>query len=840
MSLWQDPLQSPQGIDYRNLKGYIYIDSEEGPKFFGQDRIGSLGDIENRGGRFLDCYESEPVIPIRLGNVPGIFYHGPRQKWVVWEGSSVSSTRVVDKETGEVKDTKNGPNTLGLRFDPTQLCVLNPDQLICSKVIVFEDGNACIPWPEEHIDLIDFKKIKHCTSEYSKNDGTVRGTIPLLGGIEYKYQITSNGIVFVDGTIQLWPFLPHWKSYWLRLSVQDKGLAVSKNWLMKPYKSTLEQNQRAAYLVSKPNFINRNTYVNKFESTQIISEWPDCIFLYKKNTSHVGGLLIVPGFVQENYLDGQNAGQTSRIALDFGTFRSVIAVCDPGIKKSFQFMLDNDVSKNNHSNFVNDAQIPGFASLTCIVASNGQKNMERWHIACPDYKASISNVNIQKNKEIKFLTTFSKIIFSADETEGSSSQNIPASDRIPFLDFTLPFDFEQEFESKSLSASKWNLFSRENAIKPFLKALFLMAMVEQQGQSPRESAIYNISYPLAFSNKQREFLIKVCYEAVQWVNQCLPEGVMLRGSNEGYPRAYSESQAIYKAAGANNNLKNKIIGVADIGGGTLDISVWKIEQGKDSGEPIIIDSVQIGAEYVYSRYLSLINDGGRLTKWKLIKEGYEKLAEPIENHDECKSNLIPTANQWLDAQIEYIARTFGCAIPKNNSDCEVVLVLAGGGWKVAELFRWNIKNLKEKIYQKLKKQLLDLGVQIQNFEILTDLYKNGFEKIAVAGGLLEIGSDQMAIDEIRSPNGLEEETEVGSPNVSWNTMIHEQDPWPGLKIVQDGDQVRPRLHFQNSIEKDILRRVEGKLRDEIKDQKRTKTALAALLEYYFSPREENQ
>jgi hypothetical protein len=838
MSLWQNPLQSPQGTDYRNLKGYIYIASEQTLQFFGQDRIGSLGDIENKGGVFLHCYESESTIPIRLGNVPGIFYHGPRQKWIVWEGSSVSSTRVVDKETGEVKDTKNGPNTLGLRFDPTQLCVLNPDQLICSKVIVFEDGNACIPWPEEYIDLIDFKKIKQCTSEYSKSDGSVRGVIPLLGDIEYKYQITSSGIVFVDGTVKLWPFLPHWKSYWLRLSVRENERAVSKNWVVKPYKSikNSEQNRHAGYLISKPKFINKNTYFNKFESTQVISEWPDCVFLYKKNTSHVGGLLIVPSLPQENYLEGQRSGQTSRIALDFGTFRSVIAVYDPGIKESFQFMLDNNATKGNDFNFINHAKVPGFASLDCIIASNGQKDIERWHISCPEYKATSSNIN---NKGIKFLTTFSKIMFTINETEDPSSQNILMSERIPFLDFTLPIHFDQESASQSQNASKWNLFSKDNAIIPFIKALFLMAMVEQQRQSPGENASYNISYPLAFSDKQREFLINVCYEAAQWVNQCLPEEVTLRGANNGYPMAYSESQAIYQAAGANNNLKNKIIGVADIGGGTLDISVWKIEKGKNSGEPIIIDSVQIGAEFVFAKYCSLfkVSDEKKL-RWSLINDGYEKLSEKDKNTPEYLQQFIPAVNQWFDAQIEYIARTFGCTIPKNNLNYEVVLVLAGGGWKIVELFEWNIKTLKEKIHQKLQKQLQKIDIKILNIEILTDLYKNGFEKIAVAGGLLEIGDNQMAINEIRSPNGLEEEAESGV--ISWSTMIHEQDPWPGLKIIQSNNQVRPDLHFISSIENDALRRVQGRLKNEIKDQKRTKTALATLLEQYFSLREENK
>jgi hypothetical protein len=833
MSLFKEPLIVPgQSVDYRYLKGFVNITVPDHQNY----GITTIKDLENAGATFLECHISSRNEKISLGNVDGIFYHHKRKKWIVFYGTSVSSTRQIDPRSGTVWDDGiERVQSLGLRFPLNHVDFLDPDKLSCARVpLFFGDGKytACWPWINDYVDLINLSKLE--TQEYKliydESKQEIRGILPLLGNIDYNFSIASNNIVKEQNPfLCIWPNLPDWKAYWVRSSFAMNDSTVPTNWDLTNYKRDEEN------LVTKtktPSHAKNFSFLNEFEQTSIVDDWPILVHFSKSSQKNVGGFIYVP----PPNKSGLTSTSNSTIGIDFGTFRTVVMVQNSNDVVKFEDILHKHYT-DTKSNQINSQQTIQFEPSVNKVLI-GDKFLDPEFIGYLNLPPTYYNSNLIQSRLKEGPSVF--LTQSLIGHQFSDYQNLDNQGDSPFVTYTLPFNMRTH---NTENTSKWNLRNKNSTTKNFLKSILLLASVEQQVRSPGSSCSYVISYPLAFSNEEKNTLIELAIESADWVNSCLPSTVNLTGGDNGKPKVYSESEAAYTIAGANSNDKTRIIIVADVGGGTLDLSIWKLSK---SEQPLVLvaDSVRIGANTVSDKYVSLYGGNNSLkmtqqTNFKIISEGYEGLRNSHREDPQWRDSFEPHIEKWLNAIIEYSTRTLA-SVFKNNEIAEkteeINFVLVGSGWKSVAALGWTIDTLVKYIKDQINLNMYHLNVIpskrmqtiLENTHVLAKLIQTGLEKIAIAGGLVQLGNDASPSTEgIFSPNGIDES---GQNDLHWYTIFSDVH-WNHRYSIkfENKNFVPPLLCIpkNNNFNNEDIKAIEFKIN---KNKKRNKTALAVIME----------
>lgn len=790
----------------------------------------TLGDFDRNSPALLRCPYCQQKVA--LGDIPGVFFHPGRNRWIVWTSRQTALRRHSRPDEGVLRDDTWA---LGLQFDPRHLELVDAAYACHREVVQFTavSGQTNTPrWPElpvraDYIDLVDPAGLGAFPVQ---NGDQLMYRIPFYGhGDPYLWPVRmEHALTVEDAYIEVWPKLPGWRTYWLRSQFLTEGeIDFTDSFDVQAFvrNPTSGLLQRAA----KPNGLRP---AERGSGSRLFSEWPEIVHYSIKGT--IGGALVLPSPGVLPVRDPQRGAPEPRrgcITIDFGTARSLALVAQEGDGpqtfggRAEQLLMENAAG----GKFRQASPIGAFPRTGLIILDGAAVDRDALPRPTTSFGASAASDGGPRALILRSVVTFAK-------DEGPRDASHPAGDDVPFHDYTCRPTQGDPSRLTDFPARKWPIGDYAGSVERFLRGLLLCAAAEAQRQFPGTDSPFTCSLPLAFSQQDKRDLAAIMERAVEWVNERLPAACKLkpRRDSDDQLQMYPESLAASMAAAvAIHHNGREYAAVADMGGGTLDLSLWR-SHAPGEFQFLVSDSVGSGAEHVLEGLLKAcsIADESNL-RWDIFNYGYGQARDKHRGKQGWADLFEPFLEDWIGIQVEYMARSFGASLEGEEVD-ELVVLLAGGGWKVVEAWGHKPADLRRDIRDRLCSRFTALGVGHLNavIRVKTDLLESGLEKLAVAGGLQRLvkTTDDLPFG-VRGPNGVDER--AGRDVVSWKRRIHDGG-WPGRGIlVTDDGNVVPPLPGRRKTIRETAERLDGILRTNVENRtgRRLRTALSLLTEY---------
>jgi hypothetical protein len=754
--------------------------------------------------------------------VDGLFYHPQRKKWVIYTGATCPD-RKLDTNLHILSSSIQGEeNYLKIQFpeneyelvDLTQIG-LDPDQIPHFSAI--QDHTKIIPIKSEYINLIDISFQHKPTFEITGNIQTVK--LYLLGlhdPIILSYPIDRIKKLNAEAFIEVWPNLRGWRTYWVNVAVASidsisRSFKNFEQWQSKFYSLDASSNLiLQTDIKSDTNMLQvplNESLKNNTIGSVAIKSWPDFIFL-----SNPAGSLSCLIYNEPPVETNKTEVPTAKIGFDFGSARSVVCIAEHTGVNSFDVFIKSDKKQplpmyKHRGKVLIDGVIEKRKGESYLGVLTGDQ----------EYKAL--NSHAQSNEShVKFLMVESKLKVSKLHPLNVDDKSLPFN-----ISSLSVLGSDVNYKDSNIvieGTNKWDPSPSNRYWLPFFKNIILLTMAEFWSiYTPSTNASISCSSPLAFTRRHHDKYQRDFQMALDWFfNEIAPphrNGSFYNwhqntsNSSAGHvpTSTFPESMAAHSSVKSNfvtNRIADTLVLVSDLGGGTLDLSVWlkKMDQ-PDQSNMILSDSVELGANQLLDKFKHM---AGFFSENSIYKHGggYGMFKNNAPVH--VKKNFDAILRSWLDLMANYMARSLaGCYLKENTkNDFNVVLLLAGGGWKTFEFLDSDISWVTEELKTRMVKYTKELAPNwdLEKYlHVENRLHKLGLEKVAIAGGLHNIVSVGTGKNGLYAPNGIDEMA-YDQKDISWNTFVDHNEVWKGAqpKVVRStngGEVFLPKITIES-------------------------------------------
>lgn len=672
--------------------------------------------------RFSDVHHGAP-------EVPGIAFHPGRGKWVVWLGDSLIHAELPSELVADslVRVTTGGRTCL-LRFPPGSV-IQSPRAILTTQGHRLTSATGAV-WPALPVrrDDLDLVMCDDRLAPAELHADSARFRFRLFGDVALSLSLRTDQFVEEDKLhIELWPNLPQraWKRFWLGVEADSAP---------PPYEYALYQRSPHGYYEKQEAKFGAPG--EPASLTRYVSVRGRPRLLWMGLAGKGAGFIAFPDEGSPPASVGSSREAT--LAVDFGTFRTALLVAVPANQK--------------------DMPWPELV-----------KHLPGRRLKLVDHEAAAA-----LSREDKSLLPPTQGPASARETGGavatlfSSAVVYPGGanlgpESIPFQDFSIALSRAQKLRefpgaeerraAPGKSGLKWNDDPKTVAIRDgYLKAILLLGAVEAFACGATELRIRH-SFPLAYDS--RESLDQAFERAAAW----LREDVLEAGPDASVrlEKPDSESSAGMKAAEAFGEWCVTL----DLGGGTLDLGLFRHSAERARAEPVAWDSVKLGGDLVYSS-----SKDEQELRWKILSNTFTWNSEPHAAH----------ADRLIRLAMEYAARVIAGAmlnqqLPKQG--VEVTAVLLGAGWRWHRCFTPQQERFDAEGFERIYGEFLTRRIAklapgaVRRVAINSSLLAEGREKLAVVCGLARTSAEHGEVrDSVHAPNGLEESGRA------WTEMVH--------------------------------------------------------------------
>ena len=821
--LFTKPIQDNQNQikDMRMMNAALHIPKGAGVEHF-RTSIGTIDELHRRQP-LLSCFLTGVIPEI---HTDGIFYHPRRAKWVIWLGGIAGRRSVYD---GLVKDLSSD-YLLKLQFDPSECLVIDPAEIVYQDVLSLEQPHrvSVLPVKPQYADLIDFNRQGEIVSEVS-GDGRLTCKVPLLGVKQLFEWRNRPKVPDYSSYLNIWPSQPNWKAYWVTEAfhrtrdgrVDQKLSNIQTRFFTYDHKNgaIAECKKKSWRLMESesPDVAKDMVY------GQPLASWPDLISVEESKVC--GCLIYNPPPQNEN-----GANQILHVGLDFGTARSVICVALDGFGQQTFFEYINDL-KDQDSFGAIPADLPFSHQGKRLLGDERYNEDGLWnYLGVVTGQKGLDAPSIQSFPRALLLETTLKMAQNPNQL--GHLMSFQRDNFVPFNSHSVVTPGRNDQRSNEMShflpVSKWQKDRYVNEIEGFFRQVLLLAAAEVWSVYPNTNPTLSCSTPLAFTTELNQQYIEAMERTLAWLSrEVFPEGRSLNWNKT----TVSESKAAYSAAMIYRNLvDDELTVVADLGGGTLDLSVWFMPakaqaQGHLSEELLVSDSVYLGANQMSQMLKSFCGNTADDSNIYLV--GYGGIKERWGVSDMNWNKFLTALDFWQHLLCAYIARSFvGPYLDRLGRDPRftkiktVNILLAGGGWRTFEARKMRPSQLQERIKEDLLRQVGTLGVSFNpkdiNIKIHTRLHSSGMDKIAIAGGLHNTRNIGAMADGLLAPNGCNE-INVDRKTVPWYQTVDERKIWDGVQLELKNQRFSPSIDGLNdellSLNDQVLNDISAKMQN---------------------------
>lgn len=710
---------------------------------------------------FLKCPNGHAV---GVTEVPGIFYHPGRRKWVVYCGKRYFGNRdaSVDRATGALRI---GKCTLkfhgGADFvDTDRMCFTRGTMVVnhfeshgvgSKKDVAILPASVVNP---KYLDLVDLDLLGASPTKTHSGDWLFK--IPLLDarklvGNEYKpqhfvyeYVLPANQFDTIEDLhVEVWPDVEYecWRVFWLALERAPGEQAGFYDF--------------EVFGCTKTDLGRRLTHGSLKPSSQYIAvEGRPRVVSLINRARDCGGtfLLLDPPSVKEPLA---NAAHPPVIALDFGTTRTAIGIPgSAGLKADV--LVPDDTSE-----WATDAVLHmglnhfGRAAIRAQLTQHSEQTV--W-VPTRDFPlASAGKVN----PNVTYVGVIPSLLYLP-----SNRPDV----KIPFVDFSIPAPKKTISDPTKIQSNlKWRTDAHSHCYREgYLKAALLIAVVQALHNFPSKDYQVRFSYPLAFSKYQFEQLVEAMKNAADWVGTC--SGFNLQVLESGM----DESSCAIEACGA--DLRGRWVLTADLGGGTLDLSLWDVTE-QPSQEPLACDSVFFGADILTELWRKKVCPTTPLAhlQYDIFDKGWREEVRRASSDSSSAAGCPPAMegfNAFFEGVVEYMSRFIAGTVKTHGDNIipGVWVVLLGSGWRgyeASERFGDDLDSFKEILRTEISKRIKAIAGFEVKIDVYADVLQSRREKAAVVLGLLSLPLRNKP-SQIKAPNGLDEGKEEGrGESVEW-------------------------------------------------------------------------